>query len=148
MTYAKSGVMPLLKKAHEAGDPDILIDKIPYAQFLGIQSQVDGDKITFHLPPKKSNVGNPMLQAIQGGALGGFLETSALLHLMTSMDMSSVPKVIDFSIDYVRAGLFKDLYAECQVVRYGRKMVNIGIVAWHDDRSVLIARARAQFLIS
>lgn len=140
-----SEIAKLAHQARETGDPNKFIEVIPYAKLLGVRINDDG---VFHLPPKASNIGNPTLPALHGGALGGFMEMSAILHVMMSMEVIKVPKVVDISIDYVRAGLFLDTYARCEIVRFGRKMVNVSIDAWQDDESKLIARARAQFLIS
>ncbi|MGH1373505.1 MAG: PaaI family thioesterase [Cellvibrionaceae bacterium] len=139
-----SQIAELAQKARESGNPNLLMEGIPYAKLLGILMEPDG---TFHLPPKKSNIGNPTLPAIHGGALGGFMEMSAITHVMMAMEVIQVPKVVDFSIDYVRAGLYQDTFAKCDIVRFGRKLVNVSVVAWQSDTQKPIAKARAQLLI-
>ncbi len=134
-------------KSREDNDPIYLIDAIPYAKLLGILPHPEGDELLFHLPPKKGNVGNPTLPALHGGALGGFMEMAGVLHLLMNMRVAKLPKVVDFSIDYVRAGLMKDTYASCMLIREGRKLANVHVEAWQDDRSKPIARARANFLV-
>jgi len=107
-----SQIAELAQKARESGNPNLLMEGIPYARLLGMRMESDG---TFHLPPKKSNIGNPTLPAIHGGALGGFMEMCGITHVMMAMEVIQVPKVVDFSIDYVRAGLFQDTYAVCEM---------------------------------
>lgn len=68
-----------------------------------------------------------------------------MLHLMIAMNSSVFPKIIDFSIDYLRAGLYKDTYATCQVWRQGRRVGNVAITAWQTRSSEPIATARAHF---
>lgn len=140
-----SVIANLVHQARDTGDWSDCIAGIPYAHLLGIQ--FDSDRGIYVLPPKTTNIGNPTLPALHGGALGGFMEMSAILHLMMSMEVFSVPKVVDFSIDYLRPGHFKETYARCEIVRFGRKLVNVGINCWQDDAENLVARARAQFLI-
>lgn len=134
-------------RARQDGDLSPVIDTIPYARLLGIQGRYEADELLFCLPPKPSNVGNPTLPALHGGAIGGFLELAGALHLVMTMEVLKVPKVVDFSIDYVRAGRLQDTWAHCHVVRQGRKLVNVAIQAWQDDRNEPIATARAHFLL-
>ncbi len=144
MTEPVAAMAETVHRVHTSGDWNILLEAIPYARLLGIR--VDG-KGRFHLPPKASNIGNPPLPALHGGALGCFMEMSGILQVMMAMDVIKVPKVVDFSIDYVRAGLYRDTWAHCEIIRFGRKLVNVNIDAWQDDRQKLIAHARAQVLV-
>lgn len=132
--------------AREANNVDLLIAAIPYAKLLGVKS-LSEDELVFHLPPAQSNVGNPTLPAIHGGALGGFMELSASLYLIMKMDVLKMPKVIDFSIDYLRAAKLIDTYVACDIVRFGSKIVNVGIDAWQADKNMPVAKARIQFLV-
>lgn len=135
----------VLQQSHETGNYLPLIEKIPYARMLGIEVLRLGDELTFHLPSNKDNIGNPVLPALHGGALAGFMELSAMLHLMVSMNSSNFPKIIDFSVDYLRASLLKDTYAACQVWRQGRRVGNVAITAWQTRSSEPVATARAHF---
>ena len=76
------------------------------------------------------------------------MEQSALIFLMLAMGEAKVPKTIDFSVDYLRAGHYRDTFAECQVTRLGRKVANVHILAWQTTRSQPITMARAHFLLS
>ncbi|MNN78883.1 Thioesterase superfamily protein [compost metagenome] len=75
------------------------------------------------------------------------MEHSALLHLLMFMGVPRIPKIIDFSIHYLRAGQFRDTFAQCQVWRQGRKVANVAITAWQANRDEPIATARAHFKI-
>ena len=70
-------------KARQLESLTSLIEKIPYAKFLGIQAKIEGGEIEFHLPPSRSHIGNPTLPAMHGGAVSGFMELSAALHLLS-----------------------------------------------------------------
>lgn len=121
------------------------IDRVPYARTLGIK-MLDEDGC-FALPARKSNIGNPTLPALHGGAIAGFMELSAMVHVISQRDSDSTPKIVDFAVDYVRAGKFEETYSRCELVFFGRKMINVSITAWQDDPSRPIAKARAQFLV-
>lgn len=121
---------------------------IPYVKQLGLEAIQMGDELLFRLPVKKDNEGNPFLPAIHGGATGGAMELAATAHVMRTINSNVLPKVIDFSIDYLRAGRMEDIYIECDVVRQGRKIVNVHVIAWQSKREQAIATARMHFLIT
>jgi acyl-coenzyme A thioesterase PaaI-like protein len=106
-----------------------LIEKIPYAVLIGIESLAIGEDYVFKLPKNNDNLGNPSLPAIHGGVIGGFMESAGALHVMLFSDALTVPKVVDFSIDYLSPGRHLDSYARCHLVRQGRKIANIRCTA-------------------
>lgn len=124
-----------------------LATAIPYAQFIGVSFEQRGDELLFKLPHKPSNIGNPILPAIHGGVIGGFMELSSALYLLVSQSTLKYPKIIDFSLDYLRAGQAQDTYAYCQVTRQGGRVANVEVHAWQTDRDKPIALARAHFLL-
>lgn len=145
MNQDAARIETLIRQAHDSGDYEPLIDAVPYAKLIGIQVQALGDEVLFRLPMSPDNIGNPVLPAIHGGVIAGFMEQAAMLHLMIFMNSPEFPKIIDFSIDYLRAGLKKDTYASCQVWRQGRRVGNVAITAWQNRSNEPIATARAHF---
>ena len=109
-------------------------DKIPYAQLLGVTAQENQDQLIFELASNPHNVGNPLLPALHGGVLAAFMETAAILNVMAYSGGQRVPKVIDFSIDYLRSAGLKPTWASCQVGRLGKRVVNVSVTAWQDER--------------
>ncbi|MHC6226489.1 PaaI family thioesterase [Pseudomonas sp. X10] len=136
-----------LREAHAVGNYQPLLQLIPYAGLIGIECSREGDDLLFHLPASQDNIGNPLLPAIHGGVIAGFMELSAALYLLIFSESTSIPKIIDFSVDYLRAGLYRDTYAQCQLWRQGRRVTNVAITAWQGDRDSPIATARAHFKI-
>lgn len=136
-----------VRDAHESNDYDILISMFPYAKLLGIECLRLGDDMVFRLPANKDNIGNPVLPAIHGGVIAGFMEHSAMLHLLMFMEIPHLPKIIDFSIDYLRAGHYRDTFVRCQVWRQGRRVANVAITAWQTNQAEPIATARAHFKV-
>lgn len=138
----------VLKKAHETDNFLPVIEAIPYAKLLGMRLQRFGSDVIFSLPDNSDNIGSPILPAVHGGVIGGFMEMSAALHLMMFLDAPSMPKIIDFSLDYLRAARGgRDTFAECQVVRQGSRVANVIINAWQTRREDAVAIARAHFLL-
>ena len=137
-----------------------LVDGVPYISFLGIQFDRRGDELTAILPYHDSLIGNPMLPALHGGATAAFLEVAAIIELAWSSMWEGVetegalpagplrlPKTIDFTVDYLRAGLPRDAYARARVNRSGRRYASVHVEAWQDNRSRLFAQATGHFLM-
>lgn len=137
----------IVLKAKQSQDFQSLVDSIPYAKLIGLHFERFGQDILFKLPQNPDNIGNPILPAIHGGVIGGFMELSASLHLLMTMQTYALPKMIDFSLDYLRAGRHQDTFAECQVWRQGNRVANVAITAWQESRDKPIAIARAHFLL-
>lgn len=137
----------ILKHTRESGDFSRMLDAVPYAKWIGLQCERFGDDLIFRLPKKEENLGNPILPAIHGGVIGGFMEMSAAIYLMMSQDTFRMPRIVDFSLDYLRAGLNRETYAECRLTRQGNRVSNVMITAWQKSRSQPIATARAHFLL-
>ncbi len=124
------------------------LDQIPYAKLLGIQAVEFDGKPKFFLPFAEHNIGNVLLPAIHGGVIGGFLENAAVLHLMWAQESNEIPRIVDFSIDFLRSARALDLHARCDIVRQGKRVANVLMTAWQEDESQPVATARAHFLLS
>lgn len=123
-----------------------LVDEIPYAQTLGIKILDTQQGIVFCLPAQESVVGNPTLPAIHGGAISGFMEVSAAMFLLLKFERPVIPRVVDFSIDFLRAGRLFDTYASCEILRQGNRVTNVQVRAWQQEEHKPIATARANFI--
>lgn len=133
--------------ARSTSSPQDIVDLIPYSRFIGAQAKVAESEVLYWLDRRPSNIGNATLPAIHGGVIGGFLELATSIELLYSSEISDIPKVIDFSLDYLRPGRYKTIYASCTVLRQGKKLVNVAATAWQDDVSKPIATARCHFLL-
>ncbi len=138
----------LVREAHASNDYDALLQMVPYARLIGIECLRLGDDMVFRLPKNQDNIGNPTLSALHGGVIAGFMEHAAMLHLLMFMGAPHLPKIIDFSIDYLRAGLYRDTFAACQVWRQGRRVANVSVTAWQTNQAEPIATARCHFKVN
>ena len=130
-----------------------LVGGVPYIQFLGIQFDRRGDELTAVLPYDEKLIGNPTLPALHGGVTAAFLEVTALIELswaslwdgleagridpvaVAAGRLPPLPKTIDFTVDYLRAGLPRDCYARAKVNRSGRRYASVQVEAWQDNRA-------------
>lgn len=142
-----SQIIAAIKQARIDKNFSQIIDHVPYAKWLGMQCMNLGEELLFILPAAEHNIGNPTLPAIHGGCIGGFMENAALFHVLACIEAERLPKVVDFSLDYLRPGRLRDTYATCEVVRQGRKVVNVSIKAWQTHHREPIANARTHLLL-
>ena len=141
-------ITSIIAEVRKSGCPQRLLDIIPYSDFLGATAKIENEKLVLMLAPRPSNIGNPSLPAIHGGVVAGFLELTATLELLYTLNIDKFPKVIDFSIDYLRPARYKATSASCRVLREGNRLVNASMIAWQEDVESPVATARCHFLIS
>lgn len=142
--------MSLAELLHRQPDGTTLaawLKRVPFAAYLDMQAELQGSDILFTLPENEKLIGNPILPAIHGGVVGGFMEQAASLHLIARMERPVIPKTINFSLDYLRPTRYRATLARCELTRQGRQVANVGVTAWQENYDEPCAIARAHFLI-
>ena len=129
------------------------LERIPYARFLGLRVEMAGDEMTAVLPFSNHIVGNPVLPAIHGGVLGALMEITALTQLSIAggeggAGLLRQPKPIDVTIEYLRSARPLTTYARAQVRRLGRRIANVHVEAWQEQRASPVAALRGHFLVT
>lgn len=140
-----------------------MVAGVPYIRHLGVVFDRRGDELTAQLPFDDKLIGNPIVPALHGGAIGAFLEITAIMELAwlmvwdrmegeTPAELAEdafppLPKTIDFTVDYLRRGLPRDAYARARVNRMGRRYASVHVEAWQDNRARLFAQATGHFLM-
>lgn len=124
-----------------------LIGGIPYAKFLGITAERMGDELTTTMHFDDQLIGNPMLPAIHGGVIGALMEVTAIVQLAWLAPDHGLPKTIDIGIDYLRSGKPLDTYARAIIFKPGRRVANVRVEAWQEERARPIAALHGHFLM-
>lgn len=124
------------------------IARIPYAGFLGVRAELKGDELTLVLPYAEHLVGNPLLPALHGGVVGALMELTAITQLAIASKSATFPKTIDIGVDYLRSGKPADTYARAKVIKIGRRVANVQVEAWQNERSQPIAAMHGHFLVA
>ena len=137
-----------LERTRASGDLSGLLDEIPYARHIGIGVAEDSQGLVFSLAPHAHNIGNILLPALHGGVVAAFMETAGTLELMLAARTARLPKIIDFSIDYLRTAQQIPTQARCTLVREGRRLANVRVIAWQRDDAQPVASARMHFLLA
>jgi acyl-coenzyme A thioesterase PaaI-like protein len=123
------------------------IERIPYAQFLGVTLEGEGEGLVCVLGFRDDLVGNTALPALHGGVVGAFLELTALLQLLEQSDGERVPRPINFSVNYLRSVGPRTTRARAELVKHGRRIANVRVLAWQDDEAKPVAAGVGNFLL-
>lgn len=124
------------------------LSRIPYAQTLGVKPIVIGEEFTLVMPYLESNIGNPVLPALHGGAISGLMEIAAITQLVISTEGKALPKPIGVNVDYLRRGKPKDTYARALIFKQGSRVANVRVRAWQEDYEKPIAAMHGHYLTS
>jgi acyl-coenzyme A thioesterase PaaI-like protein len=120
---------------------------IPYARFLGVEAVADTDD-TAIMRSSQHLIGNPMLPALHGGSVAGFMELTAIATLMAASTRPHPPRPIDVSVAYLRSGRPVDTFARAQVRKSGRRIAYVHVLAWQDDEAAPIAEMSVHFQLA
>lgn len=140
-------ILQRVAEARAAGDPASLAALVPYARTFGVSLALQQSELLGVMTFSDALVGNPMLPAIHGGAICALLESTAIFQLLWEGELEAVPKTIGLTVEYLRSGRPVDTFARGIPTRQGRRVANVRVEAWQDDRSRPIAVASAHFLI-
>jgi uncharacterized protein (TIGR00369 family) len=124
-----------------------ILDRIPYARFLGLQTLVSGDEITVIMPFADKLIGNPMLPALHGGSTAALLELTAMAQVALGFPGPRLPRPINVTVAYLRTGKPADVFARARISRAGRRVAHVQAEAWQEERAQPIASLTAHFLL-
>jgi len=119
----------------------------PYVRRIGVRFEEHGDELTAVLPYGDALVGNPLIPALHGGAVGAFMEITAAASLMAATPLAAMPKPIDVAVDYLRPARPLDVYARAMITRQGGRVANVRVEAWQERRSAPVATLHGHFLV-
>jgi uncharacterized protein (TIGR00369 family) len=113
----------------------------PYAATLGLRR--NGAAVT--MPFADGLLGRPGF--LHGGAISGLLEFTAWVAVLDALPVGATIKPISVTIDFLRGGGLAETFAEAEIVRLGRRIANVLVTAWQDDRAKPIATANLKMMI-
>ena len=143
--------MELLRLAayeKRAPDPSALLAAIPFCRHMGITAEVTNGELMLLMPYSPILIGNPVLPALHGGAIGAFLETASFAQVIWELGGAKLPKPIDVTIDYLRTGRAVDSRARAKIAKRGRRVVNVHAELWQEDASKPVASLRGHFMLA
>ena len=124
-----------------------LLDSLPYARFLGLKTQLNGEDLTVIMPFADHLIGNPMLPALHGGATAALLEMTAVAQVSLSYPRLRLPRPINVTVAYLRSGKPINVFAQAKISKAGRRVAYVVAEAWQEGRDQPIATLNAHFLL-
>jgi uncharacterized protein (TIGR00369 family) len=125
-----------------------LLDRLPYARFLGLRSDGSDEALTVTMPFADRLIGNPMLPALHGGATAALLELTAVAQVALSYPRLRLPRPINVTVAYLRTGRPVDVHARARISKAGRRVAHVLAEAWQEDVAQPIASLTAHFLVA
>lgn len=122
-----------------------LLDHLPYARFLGLQTRISGDELTVVMPFSDRLIGNPMLPALHGGSTAALLEMTAVAQVSLIYPRLRLPRPINVTVAYLRSGRPVDVFARARIGKAGKRIAYVLAEAWQDRRDEPIAALTAHF---
>jgi len=123
-----------------------IVAAMPYARFLGIQSGEESGELITRMPFRHQLVGNRHLPAIHGGVVGALLEMAAILEVVHQTGGERIPRPINFNVNYLRTARPLECAASAEVVKLGKRIAHVRVLAWQDDRTKPFASGYGNFL--
>ena len=108
----------------------------------------DGARVT--MPFADGLTGRPGF--LHGGAISGLLENTAWVTLLDALSEDALSedakiKPVTVTVDFLRGGAPVETHAEARIVRLGRRIANVLVTAWQEDRAKPIATANLKMMI-
>lgn len=125
-----------------------LLDRLPYALFLGLKTASEGQALTVTMPFDQKLIGNPVLPALHGGSTAALLELTAVAQVAALYPRLQLPKPINVTVAYLRSGRPVDVHARARISKAGRRVAHVLAEAWQDDEDQPIAALTAHFLMA
>lgn len=122
-----------------------LVDRVPYARLIGMRAEREEAGLVCRLPFDDRIVGNARLPAVHGGVVGAFLELTALLALIDAGESERIPKPINFSVDYLRTAGPYETRARAEIVKLGRRVANVRVLAVQEQADRPVAAGIGNF---
>jgi uncharacterized protein (TIGR00369 family) len=122
-----------------------MLERIPYARFLGVRAELAGDEMTLVMPFAERLIGNVNLRALHGGVVGAFMEMAAVAQLSVSVGLARQARPIDVTVEYLRSGRPTTSFARAEIKRVGRRVANVHVEAWQEARGKPIASLHGHF---
>lgn len=106
------------------------LDETPYAKNYGTQLVRYEPDVECLTPWAEHFTGNPLLQAWHGGVVVGVLELTGALQALKVSDNEACP-LLSANINFLRPTKGDtDVHTRAYIVRSGRQILNIDVVAW------------------
>ena len=130
----------LLKQAFE--------NQMPANKYLGLKIlELKEGFAKIHIPFKEEFIGDYLQKRWHGGIQASIADSAGGIVALTSMqNFNDKVNTIDIRVDYLHGSEPKDLFAEAEIIKDGKRIIKVDVKLYHTKEKI-IAVARCAFSI-
>jgi uncharacterized protein (TIGR00369 family) len=136
-----------IRQARDDGRLGAFLEAVPYSRFLGLRFETVHGELRGRLAHAPDHVGNARIPAVHGGVVGALLEMTSIATLLATTETSSLPRIINITVEYHRTAHAAETWSRAEITRLGRSLATVRATAWQDDLAHPIAVATSHFLL-
>ena len=123
-------------------------NQMPANKLLGLEIiELQEGYTKIHIPFKEEFIGDFIQKRWHGGIQASIADTAGGIAAMTTMTaITDKVSTIDMRVDYLHGSEPKDIYAEAEVIKNGKRIVKVDIKLYHEKENI-IAVARCVFSV-
>ena len=130
----------LLKQAFE--------NQMPANKYLGLKIlELKEGFAKIHIPFKEEFIGDFLQKRWHGGIQASIADSAGGIVALTCMQsFNDKVNTIDIRVDYLHGSEPKDLFAEAEIIKDGKRIIKVDVKLYHNKEKI-IAIARCAFSI-
>ncbi len=130
----------LLKQAFE--------NQMPANKYLGLKIlDLKEGFAKIHIPFKEEFIGDYLQKRWHGGIQASIADSAGGIVALTSMQsFNDKVNTIDIRVDYLHGSEPKDLFAEAEIIKDGKRIIKVDVKLYHSKEKI-IAVARCAYSI-
>jgi len=130
----------LLKQAFE--------NQMPANKYLGLKIlELKEGFAKIHIPFKEDFIGDYLQKRWHGGIQASIADSAGGIVALTCMqNFNDKVNTIDIRVDYLHGSEPKDLFAEAEIIKDGKRIIKVDVKLYHNNKKI-IAIARCAFSI-
>ncbi|MBL4887318.1 MAG: PaaI family thioesterase [Flavobacteriaceae bacterium] len=127
---------------------NVFENHMPVNRFMGIKVvDIKEGYVKIHMPFKEEFIGDFIQKRWHGGMQASLADTAGGLAAMTTVSsIAEKVSTIDMRLDFLNASEPKDLYAEAEVLKIGKRIIKVDVKLYH-QKNTIIALARCGFSV-
>ena len=127
---------------------DVVENQVPANKTLGLQIlELKEGYTKIYVPFKKEFIGDFLQKRWHGGIQANIADSAGgLVALSTVNSYDEKVSTIDIRIDYLHGSEPKDIFAEAEIIKNGKRIVKVDVKLYH-EKNKIIAIARCAFSV-
>lgn len=126
----------------------IFEDEMPANKLLGLKIlKLKNGFTKIHIPFQEDFIGDYIQKRWHGGIQASIADNAGSIAAMTTLSaLNEKISTIDIRIDFLHGSEPKDIFAEAEIIKNGKRIVKADIKLYHDNDKI-IAIARCAFSV-